>query len=116
MAISTADVRSRALGALIGGMKAGVVAALYGVNRSTLWRWHAQLCSGQGLEPGHSPGGPRKIGVEQHVTLEVQLRAHSDATLEEHAALWHQQQRQRVSRATMARAITRVGWTRKKRV
>jgi transposase len=97
-------------------MKTGVVAALYGVHRSTLWRWREQLSCGHGLEAGHSPGGPRKIDVAQHPALAAQLGAASDATLEEHMVLWHQQQGQLVSRATMARAIVRVGWTRKKRV
>ncbi len=97
-------------------MKMGMVAAAHGVHRSTVWRWHDQLSSGQGFEPGRGPGGPRKIGVEHHPLLEAQLRAHPDATLEEHRLLWQQQQGPCVSRATMARAITRLGWTRKKRV
>ena len=113
--VSSGEERSRALGALVGGMSVGVVAACYGVNRSTLWRWRAALLRGQGLEPGCSPGGERKIGPEQESALLAQLRAHSDATIDEHLALWRGEQGQQVSRATMGRAIQRLGWTRKKR-
>lgn len=120
MKVTNRDQRGRAIRAILCGMKKGDVAACYGVNRSTLWRWHHQLISGKGLDPKRSAGGKRAIGADREGALEAQLRAHPDATLEEHVALWQQQTGQKVSRATMGRAtmgraITRLGWSRKKR-
>jgi transposase len=116
MSTANQTIRERALAACLSGMKQESVAALYGVNRSTLWRWRQQVLQGRGLDPGRSPGGPRKISREQEGSLEAQLRAHPDATLDEHLALWTQGQGPSVSRATMARSISRLGWSRKKRV
>ncbi|MEO7020301.1 MAG: hypothetical protein ABI234_09150 [Ktedonobacteraceae bacterium] len=44
------------------------------------------------------------------------MEAHRDATRDEHCHLWEETHGQRVSTATMSRAITRLGWTRKKNV
>ncbi len=114
MSIASREVRERAIAACLSGLDQQTVAALCGVNRSTIWRWRHQLRQGQGLEAGRPPGGRRKISVEQEALLEAQLREHADATLEEHCEIWKQRQGQMVSRATMARSIHRLGWTRKK--
>ncbi len=41
------------------------------------------------------PGPQPAIGSEQEAVLLTQLRAHPDATLEEHCAIWQQEQERR---------------------
>jgi|SRR4051812_24073217 transposase len=109
------DLREQALAALATGMTQAQVCQVFGIHRSSLHRWIVRQHEGS-LEDKVACGGPRKITVEQASLLVAQLQAHPDATLDEHKQFWHQQQGLVVSRATMARAIERVGWTRKKRV
>ncbi len=44
---------------------------------------------------------PRRISEADHPQLEAHVRAHADATLDEHVWLWHEAQGQQVHRATM---------------
>lgn len=87
---------------------------LFGVHRTTLGRWRKRAAAGQ-LENRVACGGPRKIQAEAEAALLLFLQAAPDATLDEHAARWHQERGQRVSPSTMRRAILRLNWTRKKR-
>lgn len=111
----TTEMRRMAIQAVIAGLPVGVVAAIYEVNCSTLWRWRQHMRT-TGLAAGRSPGRPRCIGAAQTPLLEAQLRLHPDATLAEHVELWSKRVGAKVSRATMDRAIKALGWTRKKRV
>jgi transposase len=47
--------------------------------------------------------------------LPERLAEHADVTLEEHCSWWRGVSGFEVSTATMSRALTRLGWTRKKR-
>jgi len=109
------DLRQQALSALAGGMSRSGVCQAFGIHRNTLYRWHALKQQQGHLEDKPVTGCPRKITPEQEPRLVAQLQAYADATLEQHQQRWHTEQGQWVSRATMARAIERVGWTRKKR-
>jgi transposase len=109
------DLREQALTALSTGMTQTQVCQVFGIHRSSLHRWHKRQQEGS-LNDKVACGGPRKITMEQEARLVAQLQSHPDATLEEHKQRWSTEQGQAVSRATMARAIERVGWTRKKRV
>ena len=113
----TGELREQALGALAGGLRRSEVCCAFGIHRNTLGRWRKQATQGR-LAPGHGGGNPRKIGPKQEAALLAQLEAAPDATLEEHAARWQQEQGQRISRSAMDRAIQRVKplpWTHKKR-
>jgi transposase len=90
------------------------VCQVFRIHRTTLRQW--QLRQEQG-RLAHQPrsGSPRKIKREDEAALLRQLEATPDATVEEHLIQWHQVQGRLVSRATMARAVLRLGWTRKKR-
>lgn len=108
------DFREQALRALCGGLSRSEVCGAFGIHRSTLGRWQQRASQGS-LEPGHGGGNPRKIKPEHEALLLHQLQLAPDATVEEHAARWSEEQGQRVSRSAMDRAIARVNWTRKKR-
>jgi transposase len=109
------DLRERVVRAVRQGMSRQDVVATFGISLSTLKRWLVLDKQGT-LAPQPRPGLPPLLRREAHPLLETQLRAHPDATLQEHAALWQQSQGQKLSRATMARAILRLDYTHKKRV
>ena len=109
------DLRERLLQALASGLSAVEVARSTGVSVSSLHRWQRKAAAGQSLEPGRSPGGPRKIGPEAESALRAQVAAHPDATLAEHCASWQQAGQEAVSVATMSRALQRLGLPLKKR-
>jgi len=107
------DLRERVVRAVRQGKNRQEVAITFGISLSTLKRW--LILDKQGtLAPQPRPGLPPLLGSEAHPLLEAQLCAHPDATLQEHAALWEQNQGQELSRATMARAILRLDYTHKK--
>jgi transposase len=112
--------REQALAALSSGLSQSQVCQAFGVHRSTLRLWHQRAVEGdpESLENRYHGGNPRKIKPEHEEALMQQMKAFPDATLEEHAARWEQETGQRISRATMARAILRLEprpWTLKKR-
>jgi transposase len=67
------------------------------------------------LAPAPIPGRDRKIGPGDEAALREQWRAAADARLADHCDTWAEGQGVRVSRATMGRALRRLGWSRKKR-
>jgi transposase len=60
---STYEVRGRAIGALIKGLPLGELAAAYGVDRTTLYRWRQrhEANGKEGLLRQHESGRPRKF-------------------------------------------------------
>lgn len=97
------------------GLSVAEVARRTKISESSLWRWRSKAATGQSLEPGHSPGGPRKIGPELEDALRDQVTAMPDATLAEHCAAWAAAGHARVGRSTMDRALDRLGLPLKKR-
>jgi transposase len=110
------DLRLRVLAAVDGGIPRGEVARLFGVSPATIKRYRRLRRETGGLATRPRPGrrsGPREALRDG---LLPQLRAHPDATLEEHGRLWEAAGGTRVSASTMSRVIARdLGWTRKKR-
>ncbi len=90
------------------------VVATFGVSLATLKRWLV-LRRTATLTPKASSGRQRTIPVAQHAALWAQLEAHPDATLEHHTQVWNTTYGVALSYRTLGRAITRLGWTRKKR-
>ncbi len=85
------------------------------ISSSSLQRWKRKAAAGAPLDPGVSPGGPRKIGPEAEPALRAQVAAYPDAVLAEHCALWATAGHTPVSTATMSRALHRLGLPLKKR-
>ncbi len=88
---------------------------MFAVSLATIKRLVAQRRDVGDLRPKTSPGRPAKIRREQHAALWAQLEVFPDATLATHCQLWQQAHSVVVSTRAMARAITRLGWTYKKR-
>lgn len=109
------DLRERLLQAVASGLSVAEVARITGVSESTIRRYTRKAAAGASLQPGTSPGGPRKITRDEEDALRAQVAAHPDATLAEHCAAWAVAGHARVSRATMSRALNRLSLPLKKR-
>jgi transposase len=109
------DLRERLLQAVASGLAVVEVARLTGVSESTIGRYQRTVAAGDSLEPGTSPGGPRKIPSEEEDALRAQVATYPDATLAEHCGHWAAAGHAVVSRATMSRALRRLGLPLKKR-
>ena len=110
------DLRKRVLAALERGMEVDEAVSTFQVGRSTIFRWQAQQRTTGTLMARTSPGRTRLIAEGAEAGLRAQLEQQPDATLAQHVAAWSDTDHPSVSVATMARAIARVGWTRKKRL
>jgi transposase len=109
------DLRERLLRARASGLSAVEIARTTGVSPSSLGRWQQKHAAGASLDPGHSPGGPRKITTADEPALRAQVAAIPDATLDEHCAHWAAAGHVAVSPATMSRTLARLGLPLKKR-
>jgi len=103
------------LQALASGLSAVEIARTTGVSSSSLRRWKRKQAAGTTLDPGVSPGGPRKIPVTDEPALRAQVAARPDATLAEHCTAWVAGGCVAVSESTMSRTLTRLGLPLKKR-
>jgi transposase len=108
------DLRERIVRAVDTGQSQREAARRFGVGVSSVKRYLQQRHQRGTLQRRPIRGGVRRIGREQEAILWARLEAEPEAILVEHCAWWEQTQGQRVSVATMARAIGRLGWTRKK--
>ncbi|MBA2758512.1 MAG: transposase [Chloroflexia bacterium] len=109
------DLRERLVQAVASGLSVVEVAQRTGVSPSSMRRWTRKAAHGCSLDPGHSPGGPRKIGLADEPALRAQVAAHTDATLADHYAQRMGDGHAPVSVATMSRALARLGLALKKR-
>jgi len=107
------DLRERIVRAVDTGQSQRAATRRFGVGVSSVKRYLQQRQHQGSLQRRPIPGGQRRIGREPEAALWARLVADPEATLAEHCRWWEQAQGQRVSVATMARAIARLGWTRK---
>jgi transposase len=108
------DLRERVVRAVAIGTPRDEVAATFAVSVPTIERWLRRKRETGGLAPKPVPGPP---AVKTNAVLEAlpeRLGEHADATLAEHCSWWREASRVEVSTATMSRALTRLGWPRKK--
>jgi transposase len=109
------DLRERIVRAVEGGSSRTEAARRFSVSERTVRRYLRRQATTGTLAPTAYRRGPAPaIPPEQEAALLAQLRAHPDATLEEHCARWHRERGCAVSTSTMCRAQQRVGWTVKK--
>lgn len=113
------ELRERAVAAVIAaGQPQAEAATLFDVALATLKRWLALWHADESLEAKRGKPGP--VGFFESTATQEKLRAQvaaaPDDRLEDHCRRWRKATGQRVSRATMGRAIVRLGWTRKKSI
>ena len=88
---------------------------MFAVSVPTMTRW-LRLKRETGSLARRPVPGPVAVKTEALLAaLPGRLVEHADATLAEQSAWWRDMSGFEVSTATMSRALTRLGWTRKKR-
>ena len=108
------DLRWRVVSAVSSGMPREDVAWRFAVSVPTITRWLRLKRETGDLAPKPVPGPPA-IKLDALVAaLPGRLAERADATLEEQCSWWRGVSGVEVSTATMSRALTRLGWTRKK--
>ena len=109
------DLRERVIRAVEAGRPREEVAARFEVSVPTIERWVRLKRETGGLARRPVPGSVAVKTAGLQVALPDRLAGHADATLAEHCSWWREVSGWEVSTATMCRALTRVGWPRKKR-
>ena len=109
------DLRQRVLRAVDAGQTQAEIAKTFAVSVATIKRYLKQRRETGHVQPKAIPGRPAKKRAVLRANLRAQLEAHPDATREEHCRLFQAAHGIEVSTASISRAITRLGWTRKKR-
>jgi transposase len=107
------DLRQRVVDAVRSGKSRLEVVETFSISLTTLKRWLVLDAQGD-LAPKPEPGTRPRIGPDREPFLRTQVETHPDAILDEHVRLWAEFQGQHLSRATMARSLIRLGYTRKK--
>jgi len=118
MKVYGSELRQAALAALEGGQKRGLVGLMFGVSVPTLDRWRREQRQRGQVAPrprGHLRSAFGAAESAERAVLKGLLEEAPDATLQEHLERWHICTGHKASRASLARAITGLGWTRKKR-
>jgi transposase len=110
------DLRRRIAAAVDAGLSQSETARRFAVSRMTVVRLMVRRRDTGSLQAKPRPGARRRLEVEQQELLVAQMRAHPQASLEEHACLWQEQQGQSISGTTLWRTLGRMHWSHKKRV
>ena len=100
--------------AVEGGMERAAAVEVFAVSLPTIKRWLKQRRETGDLAARPVPGPPAVKQDALRAARPERLAAGSDRTLDDHCAWWREQTGIVVSTATMSRAITALGWTRKK--
>jgi transposase len=108
------DLRERVVRAVAIGTPRDEVAATFAVSVPTIERWLRLKRETGGLAPKPVLGPAAVKTAAVMAALPARLGEHADATLAEHCAWWRETSGVEVSTATMSRALTRLGWPRKK--
>ena len=109
------DLRWRVVRAVARGTPRADVAGRFEVSVPTIERWLRQRRETGGLAPKPVPGPVAVKTDALLVAMPERMAEHADATLAEQCSWWREASGAEVSTATMRRALTRLGWTRKKR-
>ena len=109
------DLRERVIRAVEAGDLREEVAGRFEVSVPSIERWVRLKRDSGGLARRRVPGAMPTKTVGLQAALPERLASRADATLAEHCSWWREVSGHEVSTATMSRALTRLGWTRKKR-
>src|SRR5215218_3989441 len=108
------DLRERVVRAVAIGTPRDEVAATFAVSVPTIARWRRVKRETGGLAPTPVPGPVAVKTAAVMAALPERLAEHADATLAEQCSWWRERSGVEVSPATMSRALTRLGCSRKK--
>lgn len=109
------DLRQRVLRAIDQGKTQAEVAATFAISTSSIKRYLKGRRENGHVLPKVIPGRPNVKGAALQAGLIEQLKAHPDATREQHCQMWEAAHGFKVSPASITRARQALNWTRKKR-
>ena len=108
------DLREKIVAAVRGGMSKAQTARTFGVGATSVKRYVKLAEEGKPLRPGKPSGRKGKLSGSGMKLLEEDLHTRPAVTYEERADLLNELLGVRVSKATICRSVTRLGYTRKK--
>jgi len=108
------DLRERVLQALDEGMSKSAAYRLFHISRSTIDHWLALREQTGSLAP--RPVHSTRARQLQGAAFEEFVQGHAHATLSEMRWAWHEQTGVSLTTMTFSRALSDLGWSRKKRV
>ena len=108
------DLRERVLAAHARGLSRQELIETFQVSQGSITRWLRQQRLTGDLTPRLPLGRAPAIPADQEAALRRQLEAAPDATLTAHVAQWAADYGTVLSTWTLARALRRIGFSRKK--
>jgi transposase len=108
------DLRERVVRSRQNGRAKLWIAREFGIGISTVKRYIKRYEQTGNVQVQRQGRMQPKIGEGERAALQAQVDVHSEATLEEHIALWAASHGVRVSPSTMCRALQKVDRPRKK--
>ena len=115
MPIYGTELRSAVVRCLEQGERVSTLARLFGVSATTLWRWRREFRAHAQVAPRPRGRCTPLLDAPDLAVLEGLLGEKNDLTIDQLHTRWQQHTERVVSRSTLARAVLRLGWTRKKR-
>ena len=108
------ELRQKIVEAVASGEGKTEVARRFGISRSSVKRYVAQMEQQGHLQPRPRPGRKTAISGEKLDKLKELIEATPDATLAEQSAQWEKEYGVKLSRATFSRTLKRMKFTYKK--
>jgi transposase len=108
------DLREKIVAAVRRGMSKAQAARIFGVGATSVKRYVSLADQGKPLNPGKAPGKKSKLHESAMRLLEEDLHDRPTVTYQTRAQLINLLFGVEVSKATICRAIHRLGYTRKK--
>src|SRR5438034_11501588 len=110
----TQELRQQVLRAVDEGISRVEIIERFQVSRATIKRYLKQRRETGNVLPRPIPGRPPRKKAALDMGVQELLEAHPEASQREYCLWWETKHGMPVSRASMSRAIHRLGWTRKK--
>jgi transposase len=108
------ELRQQVLHAVDEGISRDEIIERFHVSRATMKRYLKQRRETGNILPRPIPGRPPRKKAALDMGVQELLEAHPEASQQEYCLWWETEHGMSVSRASMSRAIHRLGWTRKK--
>ena len=109
------DLRKRIVETVESGLNKSATARRFKVSLNTVKRYVKQFEQTNQLEPNLLPGRPATFTPQKLDLLKAQIAAKPDATLQEQADHWFENQGDKLSPATFSRALKRMKISYKKK-
>lgn len=105
-------LRATILDARTAGRSTAVCVQLFGVSRSSVYRYVRQWRTTGTLAPRRSPGRPPLISPEQQSLLVAMVESQPGATLAQYRQRWHETTGVWISTSALSRTLGRLGFQR----